>query len=142
MRQVTEPAGRSWVFPARSRKPQVIWLRLIAARGSSAPGSAGGPSDVHPEVAREDPPSDLPQTPEPPTLQPAAEAQFLDYPEARRRLRQMELGLDDHASAAVQDRAHEQIVAAALAAIGDPASQRKLLPAAPESPARADSRHQ
>jgi HD-like signal output (HDOD) protein len=64
-------------------------------------------------------------------LQPPAAAQLLDYAEARRRLRQMELGLDDRASAEVLDRAHEQIVAGALAAIGDPAAQKNYFPRRP-----------
>jgi HD-like signal output (HDOD) protein len=100
-------------------------------RRLSAPGSAG--EDVPAEVASEseDPPSDASQTPEPPVLQPVAEAQLLDCTEARRLLRQIELGLDDRAPAAVQDRAHEQIVAAALAAIGDPAAQKNYFPRRP-----------
>ncbi len=63
-------------------------------------------------------------------LQPAAE-QSLDYVAARSRLRQMELGLDDRALAGEQDPAHEQIMAAALAAIGDPAAQKNYFPRRP-----------
>ena len=63
-------------------------------------------------------------------LQPAAE-QLLDYAAARTRLRQMELGLDDRAPAAEQDPAPEQIMAAALAAIGDPAAQKSYFPRRP-----------
>ncbi len=105
----------------------MIWLQSLLRR-LCAPGSAR--ADVPPEVASEDPPSDL-QTLESPVLQPPAEAQILDYAEARRRVRQTELGLDDRALASVQDRAHEQIVAAALAAIGDPAAQKNYFPRRP-----------
>jgi HD-like signal output (HDOD) protein len=127
VRWVTKSGGTPWVFPARGRKPQVIWL-LSLLRRLSAPGSAR--ADVPAEVASEDPPSDL-QTLESPVLQPPAEAELLDYAEARRRVRQTELGLDDRALASVQDRAHEQIVAAALAAIGDPAAQKNYFPRRP-----------
>ncbi len=43
----------------------------------------------------------------------------------------MELGLDERAPAAEQDPAHEQIMAAALAAIGDPAAQKHYFPRRP-----------
>jgi HD-like signal output (HDOD) protein len=43
----------------------------------------------------------------------------------------MELGLDDRASAGAQDRVHEEVIAAALAAIGDPAAQRNYFPRRP-----------
>jgi HD-like signal output (HDOD) protein len=106
----------------------VVWLQSLLRR-LTAPGDAH--ADVPLEAASVDPPSDLRQAPEPPVLQPAAAAQFLDSTEARRRLRQVELGLDDRARAAVQDPAHEQIVAAALAAIGDPAAQKNYFPRRP-----------
>ncbi|MGB6487787.1 MAG: HDOD domain-containing protein [Steroidobacteraceae bacterium] len=104
-------------FAAWPALRRVTALGIVRAAGS-------------PQVESADPPFDLPQTPEPPVLHPAAE-QFLDYPEARRRLRQMELGLDERAPAAEQDPAHEQIMAAALAAIGDPAAQKHYFPRRP-----------
>ncbi|MGH8303705.1 MAG: HDOD domain-containing protein, partial [Steroidobacteraceae bacterium] len=95
-------------------------------------------------------PIELRHLPEPPILQPAS-AQFQDCTEAPaaaadeattpvlvlastevlRRLRLLELGADLPAPSMEQDPAHERIVAAALAAIGDPASQRKYFPRRP-----------
>jgi HD-like signal output (HDOD) protein len=98
-------------------------LRRVSALGGARAGGSA-------EIASEEPPFDLRQAPEPPVLQPAAE-QCLDYGEALRRLRQMELGLDERAPAAQQDPAHERIVAGALAAIGDPAAQRRYFPRRP-----------
>jgi HD-like signal output (HDOD) protein len=99
-----------------------------AMRRVAAPGVA--PAGGSTEVASQTPPADLPQTPEPPVQQPAAE-QSLDYAEARRRLRQMELGLHDHAPAEEPDPAHGEVMAAALAAIGDPAAQKSYFPRRP-----------
>lgn len=78
-------------------------------------------------------PFDLRHLPEPPTLRPASEVQFLDLAEALRRLRGLELGQgqDLPAPRGEQDPAHERIVATALAAIGDPASQRQYFPRRP-----------
>ena len=106
----------------------MIWLQSLLRR-LSAPGSVG--AALAAEAAGEDLPCGSHQTPEAPALQPSAKAHFLDYPEARRRLRQMELGLDDRASTDIQDRAHEQIVTAALAAISDPAAQKNYFPRRP-----------
>jgi HD-like signal output (HDOD) protein len=64
-------------------------------------------------------------------LQAADTVQVLDHPEVLRRLRGLELGADLPAPADRQDPAHDRIVAAALAAIGDPASQRKYFPRRP-----------
>jgi len=75
-------------------------------------------------------PFDLREMPEPPVLQ-AASVQFLDGTEAFRSLRELELGLDVRAPAVQQDPAHERVVAAALAAIGDPATQRHYFPRRP-----------
>ena len=72
--------------------------------------------------APEEPAADVPEVPEVP---------FLDAIEVLRRLRQLELGADLPAASGAQDPAHELIVAAALAAIGDPASQRKYFPRRP-----------
>jgi HD-like signal output (HDOD) protein len=104
-----------------------------ALRRVTAPGVAcadGAPEvDGSPEVASQAPACDLPQAPEPAVQPPAEES--LDYASARRRLRQMELGLDDCASAGEQDPAHEEVIAAALAAIGDPAAQKNYFPRRP-----------
>ncbi|HVS76005.1 MAG TPA: hypothetical protein VHE11_03660, partial [Steroidobacteraceae bacterium] len=89
---------------------------LARAGGSAAAGSA---------VA-----FDLRRLPDPPLLQ-AASAQFLDCAETFRRLRSLELGLDIAAGAGRQDPAHDRIVAAALAAIGDPATRRHYFPRRP-----------
>lgn len=93
-------------------------------------------------------PFELRHLPAPPILQ-AAPAQFqnateaeappvedpeapgLDAAEALRKLRGLELGADLSTPSGQQDRAHEVIIAAALAAIGDPASQRKYFPRRP-----------
>lgn len=61
----------------------------------------------------------------------APEVPILDSAEALRRLRGLELGADLPAPSGQQDRAHQLVVAAALAAIGDPASQRKYFPRRP-----------
>jgi len=56
---------------------------------------------------------------------------ILDATEVLRRLRELELGAALPAPSEEQDRAHDRVVAAALAAIGDPASQRKYFPRRP-----------
>ncbi len=69
--------------------------------------------------------------PEPPVLE-AAPVQMLDCARALRRLRELELDLDVRAQdERREDPAHERIVAAALAAIGDPAAQRHYFPRRP-----------
>ena len=102
---------------------------LPALRGSAAAAGvarAGGSPDIATDL-----PSELSHLPEPPVLQPASSVQFLDCPEALRRLRGLELGADLPAQAGEQDPAHDRIVAAALAAIGDPASQKQYFPRRP-----------
>lgn len=96
--------------------------RPVAAVVARAVGS--------PDIASELPP-DLRHLPEPPILQAAPVVQFLDWPEALRRLRGLELGAELPAQADSQDPAHDRIVAAALAAIGDPASQKQYFPRRP-----------
>jgi HD-like signal output (HDOD) protein len=94
-------------------------------------------------------PFELWHLPEPPVLQAAPgplqdvpgeavaeaaeipEVPVFDATEVLRRLRQLELGADLPAACGEQDPAHELVVAAALAAIGDPASQRKYFPRRP-----------
>ncbi|MGH8300461.1 MAG: HDOD domain-containing protein, partial [Steroidobacteraceae bacterium] len=100
------------------RARRAVVLRVASARAGAAPQADG-------EV-----PFDLREMPEPPVLQ-AASVQFLDGSEAFRRLRELELGLDVRAPAMQQDPAHERIVAAALAAIGDPATRRHYFPRRP-----------
>ncbi len=89
-------------------------------------GSGGAESEV---------PFDLRHTPEPPVLQ-AAAVQLLDCAEAFRELRELELGLDVHARDNSRDDeqadpARARIVAAALEAIGDPATQKHYFPRRP-----------
>ena len=114
----------------------VIWLLpllLIAACGFAAwpalrrfspPRLVRATGSV--EIESE-PGFDLRRLPEPPVLQ-ADSAQFLDRTEVFRRLRQLELGASGGGR---QDAAHERVVAAALAALGDPASQRHYFPRRP-----------
>ncbi|MDE2261173.1 MAG: HDOD domain-containing protein, partial [Gammaproteobacteria bacterium] len=99
-------------------------LRRAVALGN-AHARAGETPEVEGEV-----PFDPRHMPEPPVLQ-AASVQFLDYTEAFRCLRELELGLDVRAPAGQEDPARERVVAAALAAIGDPASQRRYFPRRP-----------
>jgi HD-like signal output (HDOD) protein len=97
-------------------------------RRPAAPGIAGA---ARSSAIASDLPIDLRHLPEPPVLQPADSVQFLDCAEVLRRLRGLELGADLPAQADQQDPAHDRVVAAALAAIGDPASQRKYFPRRP-----------
>ena len=122
--------------------PALRWAATFGA-GRAGVGAASGIASGLPFELRD--------LPEPPVLQPAP-AQFqepcaespaqeaveavpqvpiLDSGEVLRRLRVLELGSDLPAVSAEQDPAHERIVAAALAAIGDPASQRKYFPRRP-----------
>jgi HD-like signal output (HDOD) protein len=74
---------------------------------------------------------DMRHLPEPPVLE-AASVQVLDGAQAVRRLRELELGLDVRvADDGQEDTADEHIVAAALAAVGDPATQRHYFPRRP-----------
>jgi HD-like signal output (HDOD) protein len=66
--------------------------------------------------------------PEPPPPPPRDTALFLDRAEVLRRLRQLELGVS---GGGPQGPAHERVVAAALAAIGDPAARRSYFPRRP-----------
>lgn len=113
-------------------------LHRFAIPGTSRVGTPATVSGLPPELRH---------LPEPPLLQ-AAEVQLeivferppvempevvpvLDAAEAMRRLRGLELGADLPAPSGQRDRAHELIVATALAAIGDPASQKKYFPRRP-----------
>lgn len=101
-------------------------LRRAAAFGI-ARGRGSGEIEVESEV-----PFDLRHMPEPPVLQ-AAAVQVLECGEASRWLRELELGLDVRAQNGHRedDPAHARIVAAALAAIDDPATQRQYFPRRP-----------
>ncbi|MBV8803403.1 MAG: HDOD domain-containing protein [Sinobacteraceae bacterium] len=72
-------------------------------------------------------PTDLQHLPEPPVLA-AAAVQILEGPELFRRLQELELGAADLEDSLPE---HEQIVAAALAAIDDAATQRRYTPRRP-----------
>ena len=114
----------------------MIWLLsllLIAACGFAAwpalrrftpagPAPLGGSAEIESEK-----PFDLRHVLEPPILQ-ADSAQFLGRTEVFRRLRQLELGVS---GGGPPDLAPERIVATALVAIGDPASQRQYFPRRP-----------
>ena len=118
----------------------MIWflsLLLIAACGFAAwpalrrAGALGAPRQgVSPEIEREVAPFDLRHIPEPPVLQPAS-VQLLDWAEALRRLRELELGVEIRVPAGQQDPEHERIVAATLAAMGDPAARKHYFPRRP-----------
>lgn len=131
---------RRWHPGSRAVRPNVIWLLsllLIAACGFAArpvlrravafgSARAGGSPGVEGDT-----PFDLRHSPEPPVLE-AASVQVLDGAQVLRRLRELELGLDVRAAEQRQeDSAHERVVAAALAAIGDPATQRHYFPRRP-----------
>jgi HD-like signal output (HDOD) protein len=102
-------------------------LRRAAAFGITR---AGGTELEEVEVESEAP-FDLRHMPEPPLLQ-AAPVQALDGAKAFKWLRELELGLDVRArDEEPADPAQERIVAAALAAVGDPATQRHYFPRRP-----------
>jgi HD-like signal output (HDOD) protein len=105
----------SWFFSLLRRLGVPRFLQAVT--GASAPVAA-------------EPPFDLRHMPEPPVLR-AASVQLLDHTETFRRLRELELGLDVRAPAGSPDPAQERVVAAALAAIGDPTTQRHYFPRRP-----------
>jgi HD-like signal output (HDOD) protein len=72
-------------------------------------------------------PVELQHLPEPPVLG-AATVEILERSEIFRRLRELELGVSELGQ---PKQEHEQIVAAALAAIGDAATQRRYTPRRP-----------
>lgn len=103
---------------------------LPAMRRAAAPTVARAGDSPEIETGGELP-FELLHLPEPPVLQAAPVVQFLDATEVLRRLRGLELGQDLPAPNGQQDPAHDRIVAAALAAIGDPANQKKYFPRRP-----------
>jgi HD-like signal output (HDOD) protein len=72
-------------------------------------------------------PAELQHLPEPPLLE-AAAVEILDPPEITKRLRQLELGLEDLGPPLSDDH---PVVASVLAAISDPAAQKRLTPRRP-----------
>ena len=86
---------------------------------TSAPEAAAAAAPVALEL-----PADLQHLPEPPLLE-AATVEILDPPEITRRLRQLELGLEDLGLPLSDDH---PVVASVLAAIGDPTTQKRLTP--------------
>jgi HD-like signal output (HDOD) protein len=105
-------------------------MRRLAALRPARPRESPGIGSVAP--------FDLRDMPEPPVLQPASaqlpectEVTPLDDTEVLGRLRELELGQGLAAPAGQRDPAHDGIVAAALAAISDPASQRQYFPRRP-----------
>ncbi len=72
-------------------------------------------------------PAELQHLPEPPLLE-AAAVEILDPPEITKRLRQLELGLEDLGPPLSDDH---PVVASVLAAISDPATQKRLTPRRP-----------
>ncbi len=72
-------------------------------------------------------PADLQHLPEPPVLQPSP-VQILDRTQIFRKLTELELGIAELGRPLPE---HEPIVAAALAVIGDPATQRRYSPRRP-----------
>lgn len=85
-------------------------------------GTAGQRQASAPEL-----PADLQHLPDPPVL-PAAPVHILERAEIFRRLRELELGVPQLGQPRPE---HEEIIAAALAGIGDPATQRRYFPRRP-----------
>ena len=107
-------------LPALRRAVALGIMRVGGTPDSEGEGEAGAG-----EV-----PFDLRHMPEPPVLQ-QAPVQVLDGVQVLRRLREMELGLDVRAEARQRDPAYDPIVAAALVAIGDPATRKHYFPRRP-----------
>jgi HD-like signal output (HDOD) protein len=100
---------------------------LRRAAGSGRPAASDGAVTGPQGAVVLQLPSDLQHLPEPPVLAPAA-VQILEGPELFRRLRELELGAADLEDSLPE---HDQIVAAALAAIDDAATQRRYTPRRP-----------
>jgi HD-like signal output (HDOD) protein len=115
------------LFAAYRVAMRPVFLRKAATRRAPAgrpavPAASGQTIEI--EVVPEPPPAALP---EPPVLQPAP-VEILDRAEIFRRLRGLELGVTEFERPLPE---HERIVAAAIAAIGDAATQRKYAPRRP-----------
>jgi len=97
-------------------------LTLPAARRIAVPEAAAPSEPPTLEL-----PAELQHLPEPPLLE-AAQVEILDPPEITRRLRQLELGLEDLGPPLPDDH---PVVASVLAAISDPMTQKRLTPRRP-----------
>jgi HD-like signal output (HDOD) protein len=97
-------------------------LPTAAAPQASAPAEAAEAVPVALEL-----PAELQHLPEPPLLE-AATVEILDPPEITKRLRQLELGLEDLGPPLSDDH---PVVASVLAAISDPTTQKRLTPRRP-----------
>jgi len=89
---------------------------------SSMPEVAAPPASLTLEL-----PAELQHLPEPPLLE-AAAVEILPPPEITKRLRQLELGLEDLGPPLSDDH---PVVASVLAAISDPTTQKRLTPRRP-----------
>ena len=108
---------------ARMGTPQIAGELPFALRHLQPPVLQAAPGEFQQAAAA--PVVEVPEVPGVP------EIPVLDAAEVLRRLRELELGAALPAPSGQQDSAHERIVAAALAAIGDPASQKKYFPRRP-----------
>jgi HD-like signal output (HDOD) protein len=97
-------------------------LTTATAPGTSPPEVAAPPVPLTLEL-----PAELQHLPEPPMLE-AAAVEILLPPEITKRLRQLELGLQDLGAPLPDDH---PVVASVLAAISDPATQKRLTPRRP-----------
>jgi HD-like signal output (HDOD) protein len=97
-------------------------LTAIAARRTSASEVPATAVPLTLEL-----PAELQHLPEPPLLE-AAAVEILEPPEITKRLRQLELGLEDLGPPLSDDH---PVVASVLAAISDPAMQKRLTPRRP-----------
>ena len=97
-------------------------LTTIATPRISTPELAAPPVPLTLEL-----PAELQHLPEPPMLE-AAPVEILLPPEITKRLRQLELGLQDLGAPLPDDH---PVVASVLAAISDPATQKRLTPRRP-----------
>jgi HD-like signal output (HDOD) protein len=94
---------------------------------TTTPPTAVPEAAATPEPSALELPAELQHLPEPPLLE-AAAVEILDPPEITRRLRQLELGLEDLGPPLSDDH---PVVASVLAAISDPATQKRLTPRRP-----------
>jgi HD-like signal output (HDOD) protein len=106
-----------------------IGVRPVLRRALGSGGAVTGqPVEVSAEIEVVfEPPVDLAQLPEPPVLQ-AASVQILDRAQILSKLRELELGVSELGQP-LPNQNH--IVEAALAAIGDAATQRRYTPRRP-----------
>jgi hypothetical protein len=108
-------------------------LTTTTAPRTSTPEVAAPPVPLTLEL-----PAELQHLPEPPMLE-AASVEILQPPEITKRLRQLELGLQDLGPPLPDDH---PVVASVLAAISDPATQKRLTPRRPNllpQPVRVDA---